>query len=291
MREQLRGFAQGVKFLAGLAGESSLATELDLLASALESHEVLRDVLGDPSIEGRLKSSILSDLFGSAVSPFALMICSEAIALEAPGKVLEAIIQLPEALREPLEEATGALTTTSRVRAFSRALFGSVAEPQRLAAIEEKLFELRDIVAGNPRLRRALSGVGTVAEQRVGIIADLLAGSVDAIFLESLRFAASAGRIRDFVEVLELMAKIVADLRHTRVAEIRVAKPLTEGEQAKVSAAISRAVGSVVELREIIDPVVMGGILAVVGETIFDGSVRHRLDELKGRLGLATAAR
>ena len=280
-----------MKFLAFLAGETALSTQVRLVSASLEDHEALRVVLGDPSIDDVLKKSIVTDLFGAVVSSFALQIINEAVLLERSGKVVEAIAQLGDVLEEPLEEATGALTTTSRVRAFARALFGSIDDMDRLAIAESQLYQLRDIVASSPPLRRALSGVGTVAEQRVGIIADLIGSSGDEIFVETLRFAASAGRIRDFVEVLELMGKIVSDLRNTRVAEIRVAKSLTASEKVRVGAAITQAVGSSVEVREIIDPSVIGGVLAVVGETIFDGSVRHRLDELRGRLGLATAAK
>ena len=291
MREQLRGFAQGVKYLAALDGVVNLASEIEAISAMVDQHESLRDILTDPSIANSLKAQILGDIFSKSVSSFALQICAEAIELEDPARVIDALALLPGVVSADLDEATGALTTTSRVRAFSRALFSSLRDLERLSEIEASLFQLRDVVASNPNLRRALSGIGTVSGQRIGIISDLLGDSGDPIFRESIRFAASTGRIRDFVEVLELMAGIAAALRNTRIAEVHVAKPLSSAEAERVGAAISGAYGSRVEVREIVDKEIIGGVMAIVGDTIFDGSVRHRLEQLKGRLGLATTAR
>ena len=281
----------GVKFLAAQGGVTNLDSEMEQVSALFDSQAPLREVFSDPSIEAAVKQGILRDLLGSVVSAYSLRILFEAIELEEPGRLAEALAQLPGLLTHPIEEATGALTTTARVRAFTKALYSSIEDRARLGAIEHKLYELADVVTSNPRLRRALSGIGTVAAQRIGIIEDLLGSDADAVFVESLRFAASAGRIRDFAEVVGLMAEIAASLRNTRVAEVHVVRPLSDADTARIAEALSAASGVSVEIHEVIDESVIGGVLAVVGDTVYDGSVRHRLDQLRSRLGMATVAR
>jgi F-type H+-transporting ATPase subunit delta len=49
--------------------------------------------------------------------------------------------------------------------------------------------------------------------------------------------------------------------------------------------ALSRATGKQVEVKVVVDPTVLGGVVAQVGDTVIDGSVRTRLDQLRAQIG------
>jgi F-type H+-transporting ATPase subunit delta len=68
------------------------------------------------------------------------------------------------------------------------------------------------------------------------------------------------------------------------VAEVRSAVPLDADQRARLAEALQRATGKAVELKVVVDPTVMGGLVAQVGDTVIDGTVRHRLDQLKALL-------
>ena len=65
---------------------------------------------------------------------------------------------------------------------------------------------------------------------------------------------------------------------------MRSAIPLTDDQQTRLAAALANATGKQVNLKVVVDPSVLGGIVATVGDTVIDGSVRTRLDQLKARL-------
>ena len=65
------------------------------------------------------------------------------------------------------------------------------------------------------------------------------------------------------------------------MAEVRSAVELTEDQRTRLAAALEKATGKAVEVKVIVDPSVLGGLVATVGDTVIDGSVRHRLDQLK----------
>ncbi|CAG4929386.1 ATP synthase F1 subunit delta [Acidithrix sp. C25] len=294
MREQLRGYAQGVKYLAQRGGVSNLDHQVVVLADFVHENAELREIVSDPSITSEVRGEIIADLFSDSLSEFAIAVARASFEIEEPGKVVEALIMLGQVLGEPLEAATGALTTTSRVRAYGRALLESMDGPGAIGAAEEMIFDFRNLVEANPKLRRALSGIGTNASQRVGIVDDLLGhGSDDTSqkFIEIMRFCASAGRIRDIVDVLDKIITIAAHLRNTKIAHVRVAKALDDQQLSLVTSALSRLSGAAIEVREVVDESVVGGVVAVVGDTIYDGSIRHRLEQLKGRMQMATATR
>ncbi len=65
---------------------------------------------------------------------------------------------------------------------------------------------------------------------------------------------------------------------------MRSAIPLTEDQEARLAEALNKATGKKVHLHVVVDPSVMGGLVASVGDTVIDGTVRERLNQLKSLL-------
>ncbi len=65
---------------------------------------------------------------------------------------------------------------------------------------------------------------------------------------------------------------------------MRSAVPLDAAQQERLAAALSHATGKRVEVKVIVDENVLGGIVARIGDTVIDGTVRRRLAQLKERI-------
>ena len=68
------------------------------------------------------------------------------------------------------------------------------------------------------------------------------------------------------------------------MAEVRSAIALTDDQKSRLADALGKATGKQVEVKVIIDPSVQGGLVAQVGDTVIDGSVRRRLEQLRNAL-------
>ena len=68
------------------------------------------------------------------------------------------------------------------------------------------------------------------------------------------------------------------------MAEVRSAIALTDDQKSRLAEALGKATGKQVEVKVIIDPSIQGGLVAQVGDTVIDGSVRRRLEQLKNAL-------
>ena len=64
---------------------------------------------------------------------------------------------------------------------------------------------------------------------------------------------------------------------------MRSAVPLDDAQQQRLAAALSQATGKQVEVKVVVDEKVLGGLVATIGDTVIDGTVRHRLAQLKER--------
>jgi F-type H+-transporting ATPase subunit delta len=78
--------------------------------------------------------------------------------------------------------------------------------------------------------------------------------------------------------------KRASNAQNKEVAEVRSAVALTADQQSRLAAALERATGKSVNLKVVVDPSVLGGLIATVGDEVIDGSVRTRLDQVKSRL-------
>src|SRR5207237_377803 len=121
-------------------------------------------------------------------------------------------------------------------------------------------------------------------DRKQRIIDDLLGDRASPLTTGLVGFVVAAGRARDLPEIIDrLVERAAADRQHA-VAEVRSVIPLEEERQRGLSAALSSNLGRQVEVKVIVDPSVIGGLSARVGDTVIDGTVRHRLDQLREAL-------
>ena len=91
-------------------------------------------------------------------------------------------------------------------------------------------------------------------------------------------FVVESGRAREDLGkiVSDGRSAIAAERREHPLAEVRSAVPLDESQRARLAAALSTATGRSIEVKVVVDPTVVGGVVARVGDEVFDGSIASR---------------
>ena len=92
------------------------------------------------------------------------------------------------------------------------------------------------------------------------------------------------GRARELPAIVDRVVELSAAAADKEVAEVRSAVPLTDDQRPAWPTRSARRPASSVEVKVVVDPSVMGGLVAQVGDTVIDGSVRHRLEQLRDAL-------
>lgn len=169
----------------------------------------------------------------------------------------------------------------STTDAYAAALFEVARAEGSLATVEEELFRVARTFEANDDLRSTLSDQAVPVERRQGIVEDLLGGRATPVTTALVSFVVGSGRGRDLPAIIDKLVERAAAERSQVVAEVRSAIPLSADQRTRLEAALSTATGSSVSVKVVVDPSVLGGLVARVGDTVIDGSVRHRLDQLK----------
>ena len=122
-------------------------------------------------------------------------------------------------------------------------------------------------------------------ENKKAIVEDLLGERAHPITLGLLAFVIDLGRARHIPKIVEELARMASVERNHALAEVRTAVDLTDEQRRRLAEALSRATGRTVDLKVVVDPSVIGGVVARVGDEVFDGSIASRLEDAKQALG------
>ena len=171
-----------------------------------------------------------------------------------------------------------------RVEIYAHSLLEVARVEGNLSEVEDELFRFARIVEGNDELRMALSDRTLPGERRTAIVEELLEGRALPLTIATISFVVGAGRGHDLMAVVQRFVELAAAYRQHEVAEVRSAVPLDDEQQRRLAVALSQATGKQVEVKVVVDETVLGGLVATIGDTVIDGTVRHRLAELKERI-------
>jgi len=172
----------------------------------------------------------------------------------------------------------------ARIEGYARALFEIARAEGTLDEVEDELFRFARSFESSDALRNALTDETVPADRRQGIVESLLGDRATATTMQLVSMVIGSGRGRDLPEIIDSLVARASRSKDLEVAEVRCAVALSDDQKTRLAAALANATGQPVNLKVVVDPSVIGGVVATVGDTVIDGTVRTRLDQLKSRL-------
>lgn len=164
---------------------------------------------------------------------------------------------------------------------YGSAIFEVAKAEGHLERVEGELFTVARTFATSNELRDALTNPQLPVERKQGIIDDLIGGRASILSVAFVSFLVEAGRAADLPAIIDAFIARAAESRAKAVAEIRSAVPLDPEVLERLRAALAHATGKDLELKVIVDPSVIGGVVARVGDVVIDGSLARRLASLR----------
>jgi F-type H+-transporting ATPase subunit delta len=174
--------------------------------------------------------------------------------------------------------------SNARIDGYARALFEVARAEGEIDEVEDELFRFARSFESSDALRNTLTDEMIPVAKRQAIVEDLLGGRATPTTTQLISMVVGSGRGRDLPAIIDKLVERASTEKELEVAEVRSAVPLNADQEARLAAALANATGKQVNLKVVVDPSVLGGLVATVGDTVIDGSVRTRIDQLKSRL-------
>jgi F-type H+-transporting ATPase subunit delta len=177
------------------------------------------------------------------------------------------------------------MANDERIDGYANALFEVASVEGSLEAVENELFQIARALETNDELRTTLTDAAIPVERRQSIVEDLLNNRASSVTVALVSFVVAAGRAHDLPAIIDRLVARAAQAKNKVVAEVRTAVPLSDDQRTRLADALGKATGKSVEVKAIVDRSVLGGVVAQIGDTVIDGSVRSRLEQLREAIG------
>ncbi len=166
---------------------------------------------------------------------------------------------------------------------YAEAVFEAATDLGAVDDVGRDLRAFADAVAGSEDLRNVLDDPNVDTKVKKAVVASITEGSVPVVG-NVLQVLLDRGRMPDFPHILDAFEHHVAAAAGRLEVRAITAVPLPDDLRARIVAQIQEKTGATVDLQESVDPEIVGGLVLQVGESVVDGSVRHRIDELRQTL-------
>lgn len=164
---------------------------------------------------------------------------------------------------------------------YARALFDLASEGKTLAAVETSVAALGEAFAASGDLRALTSSpVVSRTDARSAISAVAASLKLDPLTTNFLGVLAQNRRLNELSNVVRAFAGLAAAYRGEVTADVTSAHPLADEQVAALKAQLKTRLGREVAVNLTVDSNILGGLVVKLGSSLFDSSIRTRLNTL-----------
>jgi len=175
--------------------------------------------------------------------------------------------------------------TQSVAKVYAVSFLNAAAKDQSVdAALEEFGSLLQDVLAPHPDFERLLCGAMTSLDAKLNLIDKVVAPRATPLLVSTLKVLARHDRL-SILRAVYAACILEHEHRSGRVrVQVTSAIPLSETVMQGLRDRLSQSLSAEPIIQTLLDPQLLGGLVIRVGDTVYDGSVRNRLKQLRGQL-------
>jgi len=174
--------------------------------------------------------------------------------------------------------------TGAIARVYAQAWLGAIPPGQAQDLLEEFQSFLEDVLAPNPEFARLLTSGVAGRDDKLRLIDRVLAGRASPLFANFLKVLARHERL-DLLPVIFRQATLLHEKATGRGrVQVTTALPLGAEQLRAIEQRLSEQLPFAPIIEQAIDPGLIGGMRIRIGDTVYDGSLRLRLRQLRERV-------
>jgi F-type H+-transporting ATPase subunit delta len=178
------------------------------------------------------------------------------------------------------------VTNKTAATRYARALLDvAVKEKANVEQIDAELAEFVDLFTRYPALEKVLLNPAVPVPRKRAAVADILArAQFSPILAKLLTLLTDRDRLVLLPDLLASYRDRLMDYRRVVRAEVTTAAPIDAARVEAIQRGLAKLSGRAVTMSTRIDPSIIGGVVARIGSTVYDGSVTRQLARMKERL-------
>ena len=166
---------------------------------------------------------------------------------------------------------------------YAEALFSLKRDSNSLVESQKEVKELRKVFEENPDFITLLASYNKTLDEKIEIIDKTLKG-VDEEIKTLIKIICQNHRAMYLIEIFDGFNSLVNEYRGVKEGLVYSTEKLSEKQLSDLNKKISEVEKMPTELRNIIDPTLIGGVKIVINDHIYDGSIKHHIEDMRTSL-------
>jgi F-type H+-transporting ATPase subunit delta len=178
------------------------------------------------------------------------------------------------------------VTNRTAATRYARALLDvAVAEKSDLNLVDRDLTAFVGLFTEHPTLAKVLLNPAVPVHLKRAAVTELTVRTkLTPVVAKLLALLAERDRLVLLPELLNAYRESMLDFQKVVRARVTTALPLAPGRAQAIEQSLADVTGGTVLLETSVDPSIIGGVIARIGSTVYDGSVTRQLERMKAQL-------
>jgi F-type H+-transporting ATPase subunit delta len=169
-------------------------------------------------------------------------------------------------------------------RSYAETLFDLAERHEGLEAYGEAMERVARILDENPEARLFLGTPRIASAEKKRVLSQALEGRVPGHFIDFLRVIIDKRRQRALRGIATEFAALLDERFGRAHVEVTLARKPSAEAEAQIGRKLSEMIGKTAIPHIRVNPGILGGIVVKTGDTVYDGSLRRRLESMRRRL-------
>lgn len=174
---------------------------------------------------------------------------------------------------------------TTVTEEYASALFALSAEEGVKRDVAESLKTVKSVFSEYPEYTELLAAPSLAFDERAELIDKAFSDNVHEFAVSFIKLLCERGHIRELTDCIDEYLKLYEASDGIATAYVTSAVDLTEEEKKALAEKLENKLSRKVELICDVDPAILGGIIVKADGNVMDGSLRHRLSDVKTVIG------
>ena len=171
---------------------------------------------------------------------------------------------------------------------YAKALFQLAQQKGLVAETETQLKLIVNVVEGNADFRAFLTAPNITLETKKQMLIQAFGAEVSQIVLNLVGILIERGREGEMAAVLAAYLQVAGEVLGRADAHVISSQPMTDIEQSKLAEKFGALLGKTIRVTNSVNPDLLGGLTVRIGDTLYDGSLRGKLERLDKSLQATT---
>lgn len=166
-------------------------------------------------------------------------------------------------------------------RRYAHALYEEAERQGHTGAVDDDVDLLRKSLAETSEFARFVESPAIPGDKKQDVFRALLEERVEPLTLRFVQLLVEKDRETLLPSVLDMYQNLRDEQRGIVEVQARTPAPLSEAERTELTERLEAMTGKTVRLRVKEQPDLIGGLVIRIGDRVYDGSVRQKLDNLR----------